>query len=366
MTLIIDWSALCHNRLYSLLSNDMPITRATEEEEIKYRLARRVYELLDLVKPKRVIFACDNKVEGKRNYWRTGYLELYYRKNTKFFRDTEDRFYVIFDNTLFEYDPETQTLGAKLTKKNTPSDLELVIIDSPADKICPKYKGTRKAAEWVFATPKARMDEIFAETLMELTAVVPDSRIVNAELAEADDIAGVLCGLAKTPHTLATLDSDWYQLISENVKLVNFGSSELCYIEKTPEEVAYDLQLKILQGDAGDGIKGTWIPGKAGCLGAVKAAKIIEEDKIDTVDVGAYERNRKLITLDIDTIPKIVQKNIKEQVKAKVCSDRELSWEYFTINEKEQRLLTRPTESVLTRKIAEVDDTEEEEIELPF
>jgi len=347
------------------------MTRATEKDEIRYRIARKMFELVDMVKPTRIIIACDNRKEGKRNYWREGYLARYYATHTKLqCSRTTLGMYVTYNNAWFPY--EDGVIGGKLTKKATPKDLQdadTALTTKEVEAFAPKYKGTRKASEWVFDTSREEMDEIFNEAALDLTGLFPDCRIVDAELAEADDIAGVLVGMSHQPHTLATVDSDWHQLIdSPRVTVLDIRGSVPVLVERTPEEVKYDLMVKIVQGDSGDGVAGTWVDGKAGCLGEVKAKIIVDTEAYDTLDASALERNSKLITLGLDTIPKFVQSNILRELKACRRGTKKTTWEEFTLVKREQDILTN-TGSVLSQKYSpsstNVEPIDEEE-ELPF
>lgn len=355
MILTIDWSALTKNRLYSLLSADMPITRATESDELRYRIARKCYEMVDKVKPKAVVIAKDNKLNGKRNYWRSGYLARYYSQNIELYSSESSMHegYVKIDNVFYELNEAFK--GAKVSKKNLPADLTFCskgvcdrgLLQEDLDAWAPTYKGTRKSPEWVFETSYEDMEALFDEIALQMTTILPNCRIVDAELAEADDVAGVIVDLYKDDHVLATIDQDWYQLISDRVKVINLGTTDLDYVEL--EDIPTWLETKIIQGDRGDGISGTWIDGKSGCLGQVKAAKIVAEGAQHTLNVGAYTRNKKLIVLDCKTIPVMVQSNIKKAIKDKVRATTKSTWDDMTIVERERKILTTSA-STLTQK----------------
>ena len=352
--LVIDWSMVYQQSLYSLLSGSEPITRATDIEEVRYRMAKKIFKVLDLVKPTNVIIAKDNKKpDGSRNYWREGYLARYYSQNTELMHSAEEsKTYVRFDNTIFEYTEEM--LGTKLTKKNTPKDIKLAefkLIPELIEKFAPKYKGNRSKTEWVFETSREEFLKMADELSESLTHIVPKCRIVNAELAEADDIAGVLtCKGKGIKHTLLTGDGDWSQLINEDVQVLNPMTLE--YLEKTQEEAAFELKVKLVSGDSGDGIRGTYIEGKSGCMGAVKALKVATDNTEEELNQPSFTRNKKLITLDLDTIPKMIQKNIMESLKAAKPSNKlDQTWESVGLPKREQEIIIASS-SVLTEKHA--------------
>lgn len=352
MILTIDWSALVQNRLYSLLSGDMPLTRATDKEELRYRIARRVFEILDATKPDSVVIAKDNRTEAGRNYWRSGYLDWYYKRNTELYVSMETGLtYIRFDNQLYVYDFVNNSLHSKVTKKRTPADLKPSVPPSPEEilSFCPKYKGNRSGREWVFETSPEEIQEVFNQVALDLTAIIPNCRIVDAELAEADDIAGVLTHFFKDqPQIMATVDSDWYQLINDELDHSVYNIAHMEYVNTNTEQVKEDLQLKYVMGDSGDGISGCYIDGKSGRLGAKKAAKVIEDGEIDTINQAVYERNQKLIGLDCDTIPKMIQRNVMEAYGLNERKLEPTTWDDLTLNKLERETLTKG--SILEQK----------------
>jgi len=336
--LAIDWSALVMNRLYSLLSGNMPITRASETEELRYRIGRAVYEMMDITKPTRVHILKDYKEDGKRDYWREDYLIEYYINNTTAYTSGMDT-YIKFDNQLYMYNDGK--VGHKVTKKNTPSDLiETTLTPDEIREVCPKYKGGRHA-EWVFLTPKSEVMELFNTIASEMSTFLPKCRVIEAKGAEADDIAGVITRKSQVPHVLATIDGDWHQLIDDHVTILDLGSSDLRILDKTKKQVADELCIKLIMGDIGDNVMGTWIDGKAGRMGKVKATKCFLEGTQDQLNREAYARNNKLITLNLDTIPQWVQDGILASAKNPVQYPGEFTWSNYTLNKRELSLLSR-------------------------
>jgi len=352
---IIDWSMICQGRLYSLLSGAEPLTRASDIEEVKYRMAKDVFKILDKLKPTNVILAKDYKINGVRQYWREEYLADYHMKNTELYKsESTGESYYRYDNVIYpclSLEGDVAILGKKLTKKNTPKDLELVedwdreVIKSFA----PQYKGNRSNTDWVFMTPKSEFTKLFDQVAIDLTNIIPNCKILEAEGAEADDIAGVLTRKAPNiPHTLVTGDGDWNQLAENpNVDIMHHINFEL--LETNAEDVKFDLRVKCVAGDSGDNIKGTYVEGQSGCLGAVKALKIVSEGKEDTLYEPSFKRNKKLIVLDLDTIPITIQNNILTDLKESKPSNEECSWEKLGLNQREQQILTQ-TGNIFTQK----------------
>ena len=342
--LIIDWSMIAQSRTYSLLSGHEPLLRATDIEEVRYRMTRDVWQILDLVKPTMTIIAKDYKINGVRQYWRGPFLAEYHKKNTeKYISEAHDKCYYRFDNVIY---PETNSfpvqLGKKLTKKEIPKDLQLVS-HWDRDRIedfAPTYKGNR-VGDWVFETPKEEFTKLYNELAKDLSQIIPNCRVVEAPHAEADDIAGVLtCKAPGVEHVLVTGDGDWHQLASEKVTIRNHISFDL--LDKPLPDIAVQLQEKLVAGDSGDNIKGTYIEGASGCLGATKAKKIVSEGLQHTINQASYERNKRLILLDLDNIPKFVQDSVLTTLRgAKVGLNPELSWEKLGLNLKEQAILTK-------------------------
>tara|TARA_R110002096_G_scaffold243099_2_gene435175 strand:- start:179 stop:1363 length:1185 start_codon:yes stop_codon:yes gene_type:complete len=343
--LIIDWSMIAQSRTYSLLSGHEPLLRATDIEEVRYRMTRDVWQILDLVKPTMTIIAKDYKINGVRQYWRGPFLAEYHKKNTeKYISEAHEKVYYRFDNVIY---PETNSfpvqLGKKLTKKEIPEDLQLVS-HWDRDRIedfAPTYKGNR-VGDWVFETPKEEFTKLYNDLATDLSQIIPNCRVVEAPHAEADDIAGVLtCKAPNTEHVLVTGDGDWYQLVNDKVSVRNHITFDL--LEEPMKKISNDLKIKLIGGDAKDNIKGTYTEGKMGCHAKGKPAqKIVAEGLQHTVNQASYERNKRLILLDLDNIPKFVQESVLTTLRgAKVNLNPELSWEKLGLNLKEQAILTK-------------------------
>ena len=350
--LVIDWSAITENRKHSLFSAELPITRPDEISEIRYRVARKLYPIIEELKPFMVVFAIVNKgPNGQRQYWRCDYLEEYYIDNTKvMYSDTTGNFYYKMDNKVFIVEGEELT---RVTKKNTPRDLEETH-GAPDKDLVPKYKGNRANLPWDFQMSKELYRTEMKKLLLELAGTVENSRIVDVHGAEADDIAGVLANTSnQVNHVLYTHDGDWTQLQSETTHILNLSTDT--YL--SPIDTTEFIETKIIQGDSGDGISSTWIIGKAtdirgkDCnLGAKGASTIWANKETHLIEDNVYGRNRMLIELSLDTIPKDIIEGTIKAIKEKVDYPK-YTWDHFTLSPKEQELLLEErTSSILTRK----------------
>jgi hypothetical protein len=317
-------------------------------------MAKSIFQMIEMVNPKAVIIAKDCKINGVRSYWREGYLADYHEKNIeKYHSPAQKSTYYRFDNVIYPssvFDGEI-TIGKKLNKKQIPEDLELVENWNRKESLSftPKYKGNR-GSDWVFETPRVKFTEMWDTLANDLTKIIPNCRVLEAELAEADCIAGVLTHKSPTTkHVLVTGDGDWHQLaINPNVKIMHHITMDI--LETTPEELEYDLKVKCVAGDRGDNINGTYIEGASGCLGAIKALKLVQEGREDKLFQPSLDRNRNLIVLSLDTIPKFVQANILAQLReGKTPLDPDYSWDNLGINKKERLILSK-SENPLSQK----------------
>jgi hypothetical protein len=351
--LVVDWSALTMNRLHSLLSSEMPITRPDEISEIRYRVARKLFPVIEVLDPFMVVYAIDNKVDGIRNYWRLEYLRKYYEANHEiYYSKSEDAYYFHFDNGYRTLGEEGFT--KKLAKKNVPKDLEIAYEYSMDDSIpFPEYKGSRKNLPWHFEMTKDKYYTAM-DTLVKELCGLRNSRLVDVEGAEADDIAGVLtCSSDSVNHVLYTHDGDWTQLQSETTHILNLSNGN--YLE--PIDTHKFIEEKIIMGDSGDGISSTWIKGKAtdvrgsDCNLGEKGAKTIwDNQETHLINPEVYKRNRDLIQLNLETIPEDTQKGTLEAIKSPQDFP-ETTWDHFTLGPLDrEQVLAETTGSILTRK----------------
>lgn len=347
--LVIDWFALYRNCLYSLLSGGKPITRATEVDEVRFRIARKIFKLTCQDDYDMVIIAKDYKQDGKRKYWREQWLTDWYLEHHEQLK-SGDNYYLRFDNKTYLVHMNEGGVHREmkpLTKKDTPKDLEKFIYaeSDVIEPLLPKYKG-RRISEWIFEMDKAEFDKAMDQTAIDICGLFKKHRIVEVHNAEADDIGAVISIAAVKKGntcTLVTHDSDWYQLLQPGVRIWNLSHEQWM-------EEELDLTHKILKGDSGDGISATWVDGKAGGLGEKKARDVLDQGRIDEVNKAVLARNTKLITLDQIAIPSVVWDAILQATREPQVHPK-TSWEDFTLTRIEQEYIQEEYKPILTRRL---------------
>lgn len=191
-----------------------------------------------------------------------------------------------------------------LLKENKP-DMTFVAWDSwPTwrHQALPEYKASRKGNE-DYSTQRLLLQEL----LGKLNRIVQ----VKAVQHEADDIAADL--VRQNPQhefILVTEDSDWFQLVNENVSIYRHKKKD--YVthkdfytktgHKSPEEL---VEFKSLIGDATDEIPGIKIP-LADAVAHIRGNPL-SDDKRQMIDEykasDTYKRMRSLIELRDFVIP---------------------------------------------------------------
>lgn len=239
--MVIDWRAFVKNISYSTLNGKIACSWPTETEEIGHRVAKRFYSLMKDYPEYHIVIAND-----MRPYWRHDYLTDWY----------------------------------------TARELEPVV-----------YKGNRDNVSWPFTTPVEEMERLYATLKFDM-AKASGATICQDQGLEADDIFGILAATSGCNVLGITLDSDWGQLVGENVRVFNFAKNE--WMPKT------DMRVKYIAGDSGDNVKGcpkfkkngeptakAW-----GFDGAEKFLKTADPDKwYEGFDVDHMEKNWVVTTL---------------------------------------------------------------------
>ena len=176
--------------------------------------------------------------------------------------------------------------------------------NSPLTKqeIFSDYKANRKDISQDEENPYKHLPFIF-KMLAELGI-----KYFMEDLIEGDELLGSVVKKFINSDSgckcfIGSIDTDFYQLISERVNLVSLGKKE-SYLIKNPEFISHHLRItpdqyiyhKSLTGDKADNIPG--VPN----IGEVRASKIINKEL--QIDLAAYkdliERNRRLICLNCD------------------------------------------------------------------
>jgi 5'-3' exonuclease len=246
--------------------------------------------------------------------------------------------------------------------------------------IYPQYKAHRKVAEQALTESEQEENKMFWETYDIFTTFLREKTNVSVlrhERAEADDLIARFVHLhPDDEHYIISSDSDYVQLIAENVKQYNGVSNQLITLEgyfddkgkpvkdkKTKEpkllgDPQFVLFEKIMRGDAGDNVfsayPGVRTKGSKNKVGLIEAyadrtkqgfnwnnmmlQRWADPDGNEFRVKELYERNKLLIDLTAqpdeikelvdDSITKGVRVNITPQVGVhfmKFCGKYELN-----------------------------------------
>ena len=142
--------------------------------------------------------------------------------------------------------------------------------------VYPQYKAHRKVAEQALTESEQEENKMFWETYDMFTTFLREKTncsVLRHERAEADDLIARFVHLhPNDEHYIISSDTDYVQLISENVKQYNGVSNQLITLEgyfddkgkpvkdkktgehKTLGDPQFYLFEKIMRGDAGDNV----------------------------------------------------------------------------------------------------------------
>lgn len=221
------------------------------------------------------------------------------------------------------------------------------------------YKRNRQVARAAMSTREAEEEKVFWETYDNLTEYLSSKTncsVIRCPTAEGDDIIARFIALhPNDEHVIISTDTDFVQLVSDNVKQYNGMSDELITIDgifnnkdkpaidkktklpkKTPDP-AWMLFEKIMRGDSTDNVfsayPGVRTKGSKNKVGLTEAYadrykqgwswnnlmlqrwKDHEGNEHRVMD--DYERNKVLIDLTAqpDNIKQVIDDSIKEQVQ---------------------------------------------------
>jgi hypothetical protein len=321
-----------------------------EIEEFARNMAGNLLALTKRFNPDELVFALDGA-----SYWRYAAYDKHYDTHCEFYKERvalkpltdgtvpyEDVFYMVHDtrhyritynNDLDKYlvkklvKAETAELNQKLNDKKS----KIAFLDEPSPKLKalqPAYKGNRTGLAWVYETPK----DVFKELTVNLAhqmAKTFGAKVIQVREAEADDIAYVY-DVDNSPDdkVFVTTDTDWHQLLRQGVFLKFYNPTMREWVDKTPETARKELAIKIMSGDSGDNIFGTWLKGGTATLPApnkknIKANKtellaIEHGDGIykflaENADPDTLRKNYQMVYLA--NCPQKVQKDIRAQLK---------------------------------------------------
>jgi len=223
----------------------------------------------------------------------------------------------------------------------------------------PRYKAHRKLDESVMTEREVEENKMFWETYDAFTTYLREktnSSVLRVPNAEADDIIARFIDLhPNDEHFIISSDSDFVQLISENVKQYNGVSNQLITLDgyfndrgkpikdkktgepKLLEDPEYLLFKKIIRGDATDNVfsayPGVREKGSKNTVGIREAfddrnkqgfnwnnfllQRWVDHEGVEHRVKDDYERNRTLIDLrampdDIkDTVDNIIKNDVR-------------------------------------------------------
>ena len=228
--------------------------------------------------------------------------------------------------------------------------------------IYPQYKAHRKVAESAMTEAEQEENKMFWETYESLTTYLREKTncsVLRHERAEADDLIARFIHLhPNDEHYIISSDTDYVQLISNNVKQYNGITNQTITLEgyfderdrpvkdkKTnlPKELGdpqFLLFEKIMRGDAGDNVfsayPGVRTKGSKNKVGLIEAyadrnkqgfnwnnmmlQSWLDHDGVEHRVRTDYERNRLLIDLTAQPqeIKDVVDKSITDGVRVAI------------------------------------------------
>lgn len=304
--LIID-CGLVRLAASSMLSGNEPTLMPTAKQEVCRRFAKICTGLEAQHSPNAIIFAKD-----RGPYLRADEYKSWY-KGQVFAALVEDQLYMKFDNGVRKVvvADGVRTLSRPLAKADREAVEEvaewMTDMAPELEALAPKYKGKRKEADYAplgFATRKEFYEAV--DYAVEQTSGFLGAFVAEIGGWEADDIAGVYCQTASSKITeivLATVDSDWQQLVSPlnpakgwvdgRVKVHDLYHDRIVDNSQAEEIQAKTLQ-KVIGGDTSDNISG--LPkGANGCHG--KAVDLAKVDADELLKTHEGLRNKALVLL---------------------------------------------------------------------
>ncbi len=227
-------------------------------------------------------------------------------------------------------------------------------------EIYPRYKAHRRLDESAMTESEIEENKLFWETYDHFTTFLRDktnASVLRCANAEADDLIARFIALhPNDEHFIISTDTDFVQLIGENVKQYNGVNNELITLEgyfndrgkpvvdkktkqpKLLEDPEYQLFKKIIRGDSTDNIfsayPGVYENGTKNAVGIKEAfedrgkqgfkwnnfmlQRWTDHEDNEHLVKDRYDLNRKLIDLTAqpDNIKADVDAAIVEQVKS--------------------------------------------------
>jgi len=351
MKLLIDWSVLCHVMWHKMASPDYEARTDIEQAEFARNIAGAMLYYQERFEPDETILALDGS-----KYWRYEVFNQFYAKHTQVFIEkillpesnqegtgTAQRgpsyqtiYYMQHDKKTFRleyHDGMEKYIRTKLKKAETEDMLSEVkagnIKAVQPDKIpyqiiqmYPEYKGARKEAKWDYTTTRKEFKDMCRNIAKNLAHTF-NARVILEDTAEADDIAYAYHVLhPKEDMIFITTDTDWHQMLRTGKFLKFYNPLKMEWVEKTSEQVAHELAVKIISGDSSDGIPGLFPQEGTALIGPKKAEEMVIKHGVP----GIYEHLKKFVLPDyltrnlrliyLKNCPKAVRENILMAIQA--------------------------------------------------
>ena len=157
-------------------------------------------------------------------------------------------------------------------------------------ELYPEYKGNRKNDDQEFLENIKYQTDVIRQMLGTLPVIQ-----IGVRNTEADDVIGFLCEKLQGEKTIFSNDTDFYQLLSEDVDILKPKTKKIFTYKDAEKELGFPVSKYVLWksivGDNSDNIKG--------CkgIGPVNATKIITGKIKKPLDKEVIKRNMKLIKI---------------------------------------------------------------------
>lgn len=164
-----------------------------------------------------------------------------------------------------------------------------------------------------------RLDDIYYD-VVDIFDKYSDFQVLKIPCVEADDILAVLSQLSKKQTILVTNDKDMKTLINDRVKY--YDTDKKTFVDEMTD---YQKEIFYLNGDIADTIPKVKIKDGDNIVGWKKfnwekklLEKSLDEYFIEFPELKEkYEINKKLMSLNINDLPKEIVKKILYEVKTK-------------------------------------------------
>ena len=312
--LLIDNSVVSYHAWHTMHGANYEAETGLELAEYARNYAKHMLYLHSLFQPDRTYVLLDC---NRDDIWRhRPYTEYYHRPEAHCTYFKDDMWYSTIEDKVFRWvRPETteRWVSFKLKKADQPAfaatdekepdDPELsheILLSLPA------YKKCRKVTRWDYETSREdyKMRSLrIAHNFAPLIKAV----VVEQKELEADDLAYCVIRqfeITKHQFVCVTSDSDWGQLCTRNKNVEIYDPIKREMLDAHCGRMAYAMWVKLIGGDAADGIPGIRLVDSKSVIGPTKAAKLVDQHGLDGIYawlkanafLPSLERNLKLIS----------------------------------------------------------------------